>query len=169
MDWHSLFRYDPETGKLFWKVKPCPKGRVYAGDEIGLGQPEHDYIRTCYKRKKYLAHRIIYEMFNGTIPQGMEVDHINRKRRDNRLANLRLVSHKDNMRNMPRLNTNKSGVTGVSFRESTSKWRAVIVVDGVQEFLGSFNIFDEAVAARREAEIKYGFHENHGAYDAYRK
>lgn len=169
MNWHELFRYDPETGNLFWKVKPCAKGRVYAGDEIGAGQPEHDYIRTSYRRKKYLAHRIIFEMFNGPIPEGMEVDHINRKRRDNRLSNLRLVNHRDNMRNMPRLNTNTSGVTGVCWFKRDCRWRAVIVIDRRQKHLGYFDSFEEAAEARKAAEIKYGFHKNHGAYDAYQK
>lgn len=169
MNWHELFVYEPETGKLFWKVKPCAKGRVYAGDEVGRGQNPNDYIRTSYRRKKYLAHRIIYEMFNGPISEGMEVDHINRNRRDNRLSNLRLVSHQDNMRNMPRLNTNKSGSTGVSWFKRDCRWRATITINRRQKHIGYFDSFEDALAARKAAEIEYGFHENHGAYDAYKR
>ena len=47
---------------------------------------------------KYV-HRIIYETFNGEIPDGYEIDHINAVRDDNRLENLRIVTHKDNLNN----------------------------------------------------------------------
>ncbi len=45
------------------------------------------------------VHRIIYETFIGEIPKGYEIDHINTIRNDNRLTNLRLVTHKENMNN----------------------------------------------------------------------
>lgn len=49
--------------------------------------------------KMKLAHRVVWEAFNGEIPQGMEIDHINTDRGDNRLENLRMVSHKENCNN----------------------------------------------------------------------
>lgn len=65
--------------------------------------------RPMYNRKGYLyvktklglkrVHRIIYETFVGPIPEGMEIDHINTIRTDNRLDNLRLVTPKENMNN----------------------------------------------------------------------
>lgn len=45
------------------------------------------------------VHRLVWEAFNGEIPQGMEIDHINTNRLDNRLCNLRLVSSSENKRN----------------------------------------------------------------------
>ena len=44
-------------------------------------------------------HRILWRVFNGEIPEGMEIDHINTIRDDNRLENLRLVTHKENCNN----------------------------------------------------------------------
>lgn len=49
--------------------------------------------------KTKLAHRVVWEAFNGEIPQGMEIDHINTDRGDNRLENLRLVTSKGNKNN----------------------------------------------------------------------
>lgn len=46
-----------------------------------------------------LAHRLVWEAFNGEIPSGMEIDHINTNKQDNSLSNLRLVTHKDNCNN----------------------------------------------------------------------
>ena len=50
-------------------------------------------------RKNELVHRLIWQGFNGEIPEGMEIDHINTDPTDNRLSNLRLVTHKENMAN----------------------------------------------------------------------
>ena len=44
----------------------------------------------------YKAHRFIWECFNGIIPDGKEIDHINNKRDDNRLCNLQLLTPKEN-------------------------------------------------------------------------
>lgn len=60
------------------------------------------YERICLYNndKKYLmVHRLVYEAFNGQIPEGMQIDHVNGIKNDNRLVNLRCVTHKENMNN----------------------------------------------------------------------
>lgn len=57
------------------------------------------YLKVLTKMGMKRVHRIIWETFNGEIPDGMEIDHINTVRNDNRLSNLRCVSPKDNMNN----------------------------------------------------------------------
>lgn len=47
-------------------------------------------------QKSLQVHRFIYECFNGVIPYGKEIDHINNKRDDNRLCNLQLLTPKEN-------------------------------------------------------------------------
>ena len=49
--------------------------------------------------KAFCVHRLVYETFVGEIPSGFEIDHINRNRLDNRLENLRVVTHKENVNN----------------------------------------------------------------------
>lgn len=49
------------------------------------------------KKKYYRVHRLVWEVFNGPIPKGMEVNHINEDTTDNRLANLNLLTHTENI------------------------------------------------------------------------
>ena len=49
------------------------------------------------KIKNVRVHRMIWMAFNGEIPKGMEINHKNEVRNDNRLENLELLSHKQNL------------------------------------------------------------------------
>ena len=49
------------------------------------------------KRKNYTQHRFVYEVFKGEIPRFFEIDHINNNKSDNRIKNLRLLNHKQNI------------------------------------------------------------------------
>ena len=61
--------------------------------------------KTCSKGKGYISygkeyvHRLVYETFNGPIPDGYEIDHVNRIKTDNSIHNLRVVTHKENCAN----------------------------------------------------------------------
>ena len=50
-------------------------------------------------KRQVLVHRLVYETFKGLIPEGYQIDHINTIRNDNRIENLRCVTHKENMNN----------------------------------------------------------------------
>ena len=64
-------------------------------------------------KRHVLAHRIVYETFNGEIPEGYEIDHINSVRDDNRLCNLQLLTHTENLKK--RRNCGRPiGTTGIS-------------------------------------------------------
>ena len=120
------------------------------------------YVQTSIKGRFYLVHRIIWEMHNGKIPEGMEIDHINHDRSDNRIENLRLVTGCENKKNQSIRKRNKSGFTGVSWHSKAKKWRAEIKSNGVYRYLGLYSSIDDAINARKEAEKEFMFHENHG-------
>lgn len=170
----QLLRYDPETGKLFWRERPASMfalsqrddrmGRTwntrYAHKEALTAIGTHGYRSGSIGKAKFLAHRVIWKLVTGEEPE--QIDHINHIRLDNRLANLRASDVVENARNMTRRRDNSSGVTGVHWHKPGNKWRAQIKSRGGKISLGLFDEFDQAVAARRAAEVEYGFHENHG-------
>jgi len=89
-------------------------------------------------------------------PSGV-VDHINRNKMDNRKANLRIGTQRDNSRNLSIAKNNTSGATGV-YRIKDSKvnnWTAEIMVNRNKVYLGRFETIDEAKKVRKQAEIKY--------------
>lgn len=77
-------------------------GLVYRKDKNGILHicaqfSNHGYMRvTCAKHNKVCVHRLVYETFKGEIPEGMRIDHINNKRDDNRIENLRIFTPKEN-------------------------------------------------------------------------
>lgn len=87
------------------------------------------------------------------------IDHINHNTLDNRKLNLRIVTKSQNGMNQRRRNTNKSGITGVTWCDKRNKWRAHIVVDRKQKHLGRFTLKKDAINARVKAEDRY-----HGEY-----
>ena len=98
----------------------------------------------------------------GHIPENAEIDHINHVRDDNRLVNLRFVTHGENMRNKSVSSKSTTGVTGVDFSKAHKKYRARIRVSREFIHLGYFYTLEEAAAARAEANLKYKFNNNHG-------
>lgn len=91
-----------------------------------------------------------------------QIDHVNGDRLDNRICNLRAATNHENLKNRSLLRTNKSGVTGVYRESCTNRWRASIDNHGKTIRLGRYHCIAHAARVRKEAERKYGFHENHG-------
>ena len=157
--------YNPKTGVFKWRVDIGRK--IKAGDIAGSIRKtkstplnlQRRYITVC--RKAHSASRLAFVLAHGRWPVGL-VDHINHNALDDRLLNLREVSVQNNLKNRGIFKRNKSGVTGVHFAKRTGKWEASIGVDNRLIFIGYFKSFEEAVKARREAEVRHGFHPNHG-------
>ena len=90
----------------------------------------------------------------------IEVDHINRIRTDNRWSNLRAVTSEMNQRNKPKNKNNTSGTVGVYWHKGRSKWVARIGKNSI--YLGIFSNLQDAIEARKQAEIDHGYHPTHG-------
>jgi len=169
-----LLRLDEATGALFWKERTpdlfkvasdCPGwNKRYAGKEafinVSKGERSGYKIGSIFKQR-FPAHRIVWLLVNKEWPNGF-IDHIDGNPVNNIPSNLRVVTIAENSRNMKRHSTNTSGYTGVHWDKTKKRWRASIKVDGVTKRLGKFRKIEDAAAARKAAEARYGFHPNHG-------
>ena len=153
MNWAELFTYDSKTGEIRNKVKR--NARSKEGAQVGWVNSE-GYLVTTINQRKFRVHRIIWEMHHGQIPEGLEIDHINRNRRDNRIENLRLANRHEQNLNLSRRQSD-SGVTGVVFNKKDERWQAQIGLKGKHVYLGQFLSKEMAVAAREQAEARLGF------------
>lgn len=142
----ELFDYEAETGRLLWRVSRSSRAKV--GAEAG-GLHRSGYVRLTVDGREVMAHRVIWEMHYGAIPDGSEIDHINGVRDDNRLSNLRAVSRAINAQNKHRgRRGSSSGALGVVKRAGQRRqFEAWITTGGVQKYLGCFASAEEASAA----------------------
>ena len=163
----KLLRVDPATGRLFWLPrtpdlyavgsKHSPEHRCakwnsrHAGTEAFTYRRKDGYAYGHVLNYTVAAHRVIIALTEGQWPDC--VDHVNGDRADNRLANLRSVSRSENARNVAC--RNPSGAIGVYPYRDGKRWYATV-------HLGIFDTFEEARAAREEAQRSLGYHENHG-------
>lgn len=161
IDWCDIFTYNEETGRLHWRYKFCRS--MNAGDVAG-DVNAHGYYRVTVNGKQYLSHRIVWDMLypENKLTKEDEIDHIDHNPLNNLRTNLRKVDRKTNGRNVSKGPLNTSGVVGVYWRKREQKWLAQIKVNQKSLHVGYFDNFDEAVIARKAAEQKHGFHENHG-------
>lgn len=156
-----LFTYDRETGVLYWRIRNGNNTRrnYVAGPSKGT---KDGYRQVSIKGKMYMEHRIIMMLCFGHIPENAEIDHINHIRNDNRLCNLRFVTMSENRRNQSVNSKSTTGVTGVYFSKTRKKYIAQISVDWETIYLGIFDTLEGAAEARRQANLKFKFNDNHG-------
>jgi hypothetical protein len=169
----QLLSYNPETGLLTWKTRSEELGASYGftvqsvrmwnarySGKLAASRLRHGYVGVKIFGQTYFAHRVIWKMAHGVDPD--HVDHVNGRKGDNRLANLRDVTAAENQKNRKLTEASRSGVIGVRWCKSTNAWVARIGVHGKTITLGRHSDFSSAVEERRGAEREYGFHENHG-------
>lgn len=147
----ELLDYDPLDGIFTRKHGIGSGGKGYPAGCIKEG-----YIYIGVDGNEYAAHRLVFLYVDGFMPEdGIDVDHIDRNRENNRRSNLRLASRQCNARNSTIRKSNISGVTGVS--KYGDFWKARIMVSYKDKYLGQYNHFDDAVKARWDGEVKYNF------------
>lgn len=146
----ECLEYFPESGLLFWKIRPqqhfsTPRGwKVFNGSfsgkqaftTINLG-----YYQGGLDGKTYQAHRIIWKMVTAVDP--VDVDHIDHCGTNNKWANLRNATRGQN-------NINSLLRKGVHFIPRTGRWRARLTIDYKPFHIGYFSTEADALAARKE-------------------
>lgn len=149
-DARAVWTYNPETGDLIWNVKPSigTKEGSVAGTLTAAG-----YRRVRYRRKHYLAHRLVWLHVVGEWPQD-EIDHIDRNKLNNRIENLRVVGRKHNQQNQRAARKDNSlGTRGVCVKRG--RYVAQISIDGKVTHLGYYQSAEEAQAAYNKARAKH--------------
>lgn len=161
MNWHDIFSYDANRGVLVWKVRPrewFKTHRAYStvnarcvNKDAGTFSATNSGVPICVqirlRKKTCMAHRIIWEMANGPIPEGMLVDHVDGNAWNNVLSNLRLATKAHNAYNSRRPRNNTSGHKGVSWNASRRKWVACIATNKKNRCLGAYASLEDAAAA----------------------
>lgn len=142
----SLFDYDPLTGNLINKTYRC--GRSVVGSVVGTITRD-GYIEARIDGSIYRVHRLVWVHQKGQILTQC-IDHINGKRSDNRIENLRLATRKENNENVKLRADNKSGHRGVHWYEQTNRWRAYVRHHGKPVSVGYFLKLGDAVCAVKQ-------------------
>ena len=113
----------------FPKYLIYPDGRVYSKRQnkfMKPGKEPNGYLHLILhndKRKHYLIHRLVAVHYIPNPENKRCVDHINRIRNDNRIENLRWVTHSENNDNRLKQTNNKSGHKNISYCKRDNKWK----------------------------------------------
>lgn len=167
IDWGEVVEY--RDGKLYWKINTF-SGRYHnhpaavAGAEAGT-MKSRGYFHFNYQGKHHQRHVVIWNLFNGEVPEGFVVDHIKSVAEtggvaDDRIENLQVISVGRNIRkgsgSSPNSTNKSSSRRGVSYdkKYAAKPWRARIRVGDTTLCL-NFENFDEAVSQRERWESEY--------------
>jgi hypothetical protein len=139
MIWSEIFEY--KEGKLFWKINSG--NNMVKGKMAGTSITTSGYHRLKYKGKKYLNHRVIFEMHNGFLPE--IIDHIDQNKLNNNIDNLRVANRSLNMLN--RGYSKKSNLPkGISFYDN----RYIVQLCG--KYIGCYKYLESAIEVRNQSE-----------------
>lgn len=135
--------YNPDTGIITGPVTI----KSYKGND-------YDYV--VFEGRYEQAANVAWLLHHGEWPpKGYIVDHKNRIKKDNRLANLRLATHVQNMQNKAGYGSHAKGVSYRHDRSRQKPFQARIRVNGIRILLGSFETEEEAAEAYRQAALRY--------------
>lgn len=122
---------------LVWAVRP---GRSVQVGQIAGCLYQGKYYRILFKGKRYLAHRIIWEMQNGPIPDNMLIDHIDGNSLNNTIINLRLATHPENNYNRKKLSNKRLPKGVVERADKPGYYSASIRHNGKRHYYSGYNL-----------------------------
>lgn len=152
----SRLDYNKDTGVFTWKRREGNSrttnswnsryAYTEAGSDVVINCESGLMYRTVgLDNKRYRAHRLAWLYVYGEVVD--EIDHIDGDGLNNKISNLRQLSHQRNIRKGNIQCNNTSGYKGVSYRKDTRKWIARAKVGGKYKSLGSFTTKEEAFSA----------------------
>ena len=123
---------------------------------IGIDSRGYAYFSYCgqnvYLHRLLTKTSLFFDM-SGKDKDMEIIDHINRNRCDNRIKNLRMIKKSENPINCSVYSNNKSGHKGISLLERLQKWQVNIQHKKINYYVGVFENIDDAILARKRAEI----------------
>ena len=144
------FLFDYKDGELYWKFSlscKSPKGTI-------AGSIKHDgYRRIGLNKKVYLAHRLIFMMFYGYMPE--IVDHIDGNKLNNKIENLRGATKSQNCQNQKLPIDNTSGYKNVRWNKTKARWCVNLRVRNKNIHIGYYKDIELADLVAQEARDKY--------------
>lgn len=156
----ALLQYEAGSGLLFWRKWRTHSACASKHGRIAGSIFDEKYIIVTIRKKRVLAHRLIWLMVHGEWPAD-HVDHIDGNGLNNRIENLRLATKAENCRNRRPISApgRFRGVYKIKKKKDrhnqTKFWQVRIMVNWNMIYLGCFETQEEAIAARVEAEKKY--------------
>lgn len=157
-DWNAIFRYEPD-GKLWYREQITGPGRPRNMNKPVGSYDKDGYLQSSvtvdHKLFSYRLHIMIWEMHYGPVTPGMDIDHKNNIRDDNRIENLQELTSGDNIKKQVIRKNNKTGYKGVSFNKKNNNFQSYICVNYKNIHLGCFDTAEEAYEARKAAELHY--------------
>jgi len=138
---------EDKDGVLYWRKTGKKAGTLH----------HTGYIQICVNQKLHNAHRLMFMLHHGWVPE--VIDHVDGNRANNKIDNLRTATWSQNLQNMKLRPTNKSGCKNVSWSSTKQKWVVQLSIGGRQTNLGRFDDLELADLVATEARNKY-----HGAF-----
>lgn len=138
------------SGTLTWKVSTNRRVKIRSQAGCKIDASGRRFLGL--KGQQILVHHAVWALAYGYWPT--EIDHINRDPSDNRLTNLREVTHAQNAKNKGVSSRNKSGFKGVSFSKNENKYAAHIGHNNKTIRIGSYSTPELAAAAYDEKALE---------------
>lgn len=157
-DLHRLLICDAARGVLIWRARDAACrawNSRYAGKLALAHVGASGYARGAILDRSFAAHRVIYAMHHGEWPApGLEIDHINGIRHDNRIENLRLVTRDQNRANAGKRPRRAPASRFIGVVPNGSGWSASLIHQRRKYWGGTYRTEDEAARARDALAVK---------------
>lgn len=146
VDWSTSFYYDETSPSCLCHSRDKFTGknntRIVAYKGTPAGGIQNGYYTIRYNNKFYQAHRVVYELCVGKIPEGLVIDHVNQNKLDNNISNLRLVTTAENNKNKSKSSNNKTGTNRlrIMYKDGLPYCWAVDWIENGRTFHKSFSI-----------------------------